>query len=458
MKTLSIKNGLVVRDNMPEFTVRTIPKSSHYVYPLGNRWGWLYPVCSEGDIVTAGQIIASSSSPKVPGIRTIATGKMARIFKLPTFQLKEGQAIEVVETGGESVEKTDTIARVDEKADVIEVFNALFNACIWESDDYGLPVALRVVSPEVIKGFIQDTADDDLVASLKNISYLDRPIRTLVINAIDRQPYSSVRAYTLINNLDDIIYASQLLVRVSSPESIVIAVPPNLAQHESVKKFAESLGAEIAVSDGKYPAGLEPMVIWAVTGKEMLFPSRNTRILETAVVDILALYQIKQALLDGTPEMNVFVQVNIIPQGDAYMVRCPVGTPVGFLLDQFSVRRDEITKLVLGGRFLGYAHYDLQVPITGEIDVIDIFERDVFHYTHVPCIRCGFCVRVCPVNLIPAELSMYCEYKRFEEAVHSGLWQCIECGLCAYVCPAHRPMVQLMRYGKHEQEFMRVAL
>ncbi|SFM49058.1 4Fe-4S dicluster domain-containing protein [Thermodesulforhabdus norvegica] len=456
MKTISVKKGITIRAALPEPAVKTLSPSTRMVYPLGNRWGWLLPALKEGDPVVAGQLIASSSSPRVPGIRSTVFGKVSRIIKLPTVQMKEGQAVEVV-VENQPVEGTEMLTKVDDSSDEGQILSALLQAGIWESEDYGLPLALRVAGPKSVQSFASSATDEDLVASVKNIPYIDRPIKILILNAIDRDPYCRTRSHVLLNHPDEIVSAARLIRKVASPQSVILAVPSNLASNPSVQQCAQALQAEIAVSDGKYPSGLESILIWALTGREMIYPSKNSRALETAVVDTLALYQIKQALLDGDPALRVLLQINLVPGGESFMIECSVGTPISHIMDQLSISSDQVTKFVLGGRFLGYAHYDLNVPVTGEVDAIDIFTGDVFHYSHEPCVRCGFCVKVCPVSIVPAELSMYCEYKRFEEAVHKGLWQCIECGLCAYVCPAHRPMVQLMRYGKYELQFTRVA-
>jgi len=60
------------------------------------------------------------------------------------------------------------------------------------------------------------------------------------------------------------------------------------------------------------------------------------------------------------------------------------------------------------------------------------------------------CVRHCPAQLLPNELSKYCEFNLFEEAKDKYLLHCIECGICAYVCPEKRPMLHLLRFGKRE--------
>jgi electron transport complex protein RnfC len=64
------------------------------------------------------------------------------------------------------------------------------------------------------------------------------------------------------------------------------------------------------------------------------------------------------------------------------------------------------------------------------------------------CIRCGKCVMVCPMGLLPYLLGDYAEHERFEDAEKTHVLDCIECGSCAYVCPANRHLVQEMRLAK----------
>jgi electron transport complex protein RnfC len=100
----------------------------------------------------------------------------------------------------------------------------------------------------------------------------------------------------------------------------------------------------------------------------------------------------------------------------------------------------------------------MQVPITHEIDSIVLqSEGEIARYTNEPCINCGYCVRACPMGLLPNELSKHCEYGSFLAAERNDLHHCIECGICSYVCPAKRPMVHLMRFGKQQLSEQREA-
>ena len=100
--------------------------------------------------------------------------------------------------------------------------------------------------------------------------------------------------------------------------------------------------------------------------------------------------------------------------------------------------------------------HDLKVPLIQEVDSIILQgTKGLSQYKNESCINCGYCIRACPVRLVPSELSKYCEYGKFRQAEKEGLFACIECGICAYVCPTRRPMIHLLRFGKQEITAMR---
>jgi electron transport complex protein RnfC len=69
---------------------------------------------------------------------------------------------------------------------------------------------------------------------------------------------------------------------------------------------------------------------------------------------------------------------------------------------------------------------------------------------HMPCIRCGKCVEVCPANLLPQQLYWFAANRDYDRAAEYNLFDCIECGCCAYVCPSQIPLVQYYRYAKSD--------
>ncbi len=67
------------------------------------------------------------------------------------------------------------------------------------------------------------------------------------------------------------------------------------------------------------------------------------------------------------------------------------------------------------------------------------------------CVRCGWCVEVCPVGLNPVSLWAAAE-KRAGLAVADPreAAACMDCGLCSYVCPARLPLAATIRTMRDE--------
>ena len=66
------------------------------------------------------------------------------------------------------------------------------------------------------------------------------------------------------------------------------------------------------------------------------------------------------------------------------------------------------------------------------------------------CIRCGRCVRVCPMGLEPILLAQYSEKSMWDMAETNMVMDCMECGSCHYTCPSGRPLLDYIRLGKNK--------
>ena len=99
---------------------------------------------------------------------------------------------------------------------------------------------------------------------------------------------------------------------------------------------------------------------------------------------------------------------------------------------------------------MGLAVHDTNVPTIKSTGGILVLTREQLPPArHDPCIRCGRCVRACPMRLCPNEMGNYGEIDGWGMVVDQlDVKDCIECGCCAFSCPAHRPLVQWFRYAK----------
>jgi pyruvate-ferredoxin/flavodoxin oxidoreductase len=104
---------------------------------------------------------------------------------------------------------------------------------------------------------------------------------------------------------------------------------------------------------------------------------------------------------------------------------------------------------------MGFTVTDLSVPVTkgtGGLTILTQAELDAEAAT--VCIRCGRCLDVCPLGLMPTSIAQAVRHDQLDLARRLDLEACCECGCCAYECPARVPLVQYLRIGKqavHDQ-------
>ena len=98
---------------------------------------------------------------------------------------------------------------------------------------------------------------------------------------------------------------------------------------------------------------------------------------------------------------------------------------------------------------MGVALYSLDIPVLKHTNALLAFSKEQVKLTEeTSCIRCGRCVEVCPMGLLPFELDRLIRAKSYEDAQKNNLMDCMECGSCVFACPAKRLIVQSIRLGK----------
>jgi electron transport complex protein RnfC len=129
--------------------------------------------------------------------------------------------------------------------------------------------------------------------------------------------------------------------------------------------------------------------------------------------------------------------------------RVRIGTPLRQLAEACGGLSPATVRLVMGGPMMGVSLADLEAPvIKGTSGLLALTRSEVPPRRAGSCIRCGRCVRVCPMGLLPATIALLAQHRLFERAEGIDATACIECGSCAYVCPAAIPLVQHIRCAK----------
>ncbi|WP_031483471.1 4Fe-4S dicluster domain-containing protein [Maridesulfovibrio frigidus] len=252
---------------------------------------------------------------------------------------------------------------------------------------------------------------------------------TLIINAVPKEFGIDGHRF-LIEEFNHVMSEGlDYLKKALSPIASAIAVPRGMAW-----TLPGCTGHEI---DPVYPAGLPPMVVKSVTGKEL--PP------DVCVIDAATLYRIGRTVHSKQPVTEIMVKVG------STLFQTPVGTTVGLLTRKAGFSLSDGDRVLLGGPLSGRAVYSLNHGISASTQAVTVvYGGDDPVAKDSPCVGCGECVMKCPARLMPNMISRHAEFGLFENTLNYFIASCFECGLCAYWCTAQRPLLQYIRLAKKE--------
>ena len=107
---------------------------------------------------------------------------------------------------------------------------------------------------------------------------------------------------------------------------------------------------------------------------------------------------------------------------------------------------------------MGFALSTLETPMAkGSSGVVLLSSKEARKGEESVCLRCGRCVDICPLNLVPSLIANNVRYEDWELAEKYGVLDCMKCGSCAYVCPSHIKLIQWIDIGKIKVNQLKVA-
>jgi len=277
----------------------------------------------------------------------------------------------------------------------------------------------------------------------------EKPIDTILVNGCECEPYLTADYRVMVQAPEPIITGALLAARAAGAKNVIIAIEDNKPKAiDILAQAAGSTGVKIAKLHTKYPMGGEKQTILATLGRTV--PTGGLPLdVGVVVINVGTAAAIARAVVKGKPLTHRIVTVSGAGIVNPKTLLVPIGVSYGELVDYCGGLRDNAARVVAGGPMMGFTLGNLDTPVTkGTSGLTVLTHADVVQAQETNCVRCGRCVDVCPLNLVPTKLALASRHEDWELARRHHLMACMECGCCAYACPASLPLVQLMRVAK----------
>ena len=282
-------------------------------------------------------------------------------------------------------------------------------------------------------------------------------VDTIIVNAGECEPYITADDRLCREHPQEVISGIQIIMKILGLKKAHIGIENNKPEAiRSLKAYVADSGVQVDVLPAMYPQGAEKQLIQAVTGRQV--PSGGLPVaVGCAVFNAASCKAIHDAVYEGMPLIRRIVTVS----GDILLepknLLVPIGTSYMDLIDACGLSGTPY-KVLSGGPMMGITQYDLSVSTIKACNAVTVLSRENRYTVKDPhCIRCGKCIDVCPMRLMPVLMYKALFSNDLDVIKDSHLQDCCECGCCAYNCPAGVPLVLSFRAGKQKLADARAA-
>ncbi|MFH1563541.1 MAG: electron transport complex subunit RsxC [Nitrospirota bacterium] len=429
MNLLTFKGGVHPKEekfHTADKVIREMPRPTKVVIPLRQHIGAPCELnVAKGDEVKTGQVVGSSPAYVCANIHATISGKVVDIASMPHPVLGSCLSV-IIESDNE-----DKWVEVEHYRDWEHLTKEKLRMIIKEAGIVGLggvvfPTHVKLSPPE------------------------DKSIDTVILNGAECEPYLTSDQRIMVERAKDITQGLKIIMKVLSAKKAFIAGEINKPSALSLMAKATKAEKDIEVVPlkTKYPQGSEKQLIKAVLNREV--PSGGLPLdVGVVVQNVGTALAIMEAVVLGKPLIDRTVTVTGLAVKEPQNLRVRIGTLFQDVIDACGGFDKEPGKIIMGGPMMGIAQKSTDVPvIKGTSGILVLPKKEVKLINPKDCIRCGRCIEVCPMRLMPNMLGILVERARWEEAKKYHLLDCIECGSCGYVCPSNRSLVHFIKLGK----------
>ena len=405
--------------------IEDCPLPDELVIPLAQHIGAPAEACvAKGDLVRKGQVIGSAKGFVSVPVHASTSGEVVAVEPRPHPSGKALPAV-VIKPDGEDV---------------------------WIEGLEGAD--FRKLTPDELRERIRDAGMVGMGGAtfpthVKLSPPAEKPIDTLILNGVECEPYLTADHRLMLEETERILTGVAIFQRVLGVEKAFIGIEANKPDAiEVMSKACAGRGIEVVPLEVKYPQGAEKQLIAAITGREV--PSGGLPMdVGVVVQNVGTAAAVADALEHGRPLVERIATITGPALSEPKNLRIRVGMSLQHLVDVCGGLKGDPAKIIMGGPMMGSAQLSLEAPaVRGTSGLLLFREGDLDLKPEGPCIRCGRCVRACPVHIMPTTISAYARLDMIDEAESFDAMDCIECGCCTYICPAAIPLVQSIRYAK----------
>jgi len=293
-------------------------------------------------------------------------------------------------------------------------------------------------------GAVFPTAQKLMQANSCDIDYL-------LLNGVECESYISCDDVLMRERAGEIVSGAQILMHALQISACFIAVESD--KPEAIRALADVLAK---IDDERvvlrqvptvYPSGGEDQLVQLVTNREVPSGGLPSDV-GCLVQNVATAAAIHDWIVNGQPLISRVTTVTGDGVAKPVNVRARFGTTVANIVGYAGGYTDRAEQLIIGGPMTGKSVSTDDVPLVKASNCILVLSEAPSPGPELPCIRCGDCAAVCPVQLLPQQLFWYACADNETKLREFGLTDCIECGCCDLVCPSNIPLTAEFRVAK----------